>query len=194
MLEDYMGRKASIQTGDSHDKLTVIDIIPTNQSGKHSRLKVRCECGVIKEMQTPIYNKSKSCGCSRYTDVKRVIRPATETAAFNSLYYQYKRSANKRGYVFELTVEDFRDLTTQPCYYCGIEPHRTFKNHRSEYKYNGIDRLDNTVGYVRHNCRTACFTCNQAKHSMTTEEFEAWLERIFQYKRKVNITFPLSFK
>lgn len=181
-----MGRNASIQIGDSRYKLTVLDVIPSNKSGKHAKIKVQCVCGVIKEMQTPIYNKSKSCGCSRYTDLKpRIQKELTDNAAFNSLYAtQYGRRAAQRGYTFQLSKEQFRSLTSANCHYCGIEPHRIHRSGRSEYTYNGIDRADNSIGYTFDNSRSACFTCNQAKHSMTTQEFESWLQRLILHHSK----------
>jgi len=58
-------------------------------------------------------------------------------------------------------------LLKQDCAYCGA-PAKPL---------NGIDRINNALGYVDGNVTTACRTCNLAKREMTLEEFRAWVGR-----------------
>lgn len=110
-------------------------------------------------------------------------------AAFNALIRAMENNAKKRGYRWELTDKDVAHLTKQPCCYCGIEPSRVFsrKNLNGTYIYNGIDRIDNTKGYIIDNVVPCCKTCNYAKQSMTVEKFYVWIERVYMHigrKRK----------
>ena len=40
-----------------------------------------------------------------------------------------------------------------------------------QYLYNGIDRIDNKLGYIKGNMTPCCKICNHAKHDLT---FEGW--------------------
>lgn len=77
-------------------------------------------------------------------------------------------SAKKRGLPFELPEMLAWDLVTDACYYCAAKTDRP----------NGIDRVDNTLGYVEGNVVTACRRCNVAKNDMSVAEFLAWVNRI----------------
>jgi len=67
-------------------------------------------------------------------------------------------------------------LTTSPCFYCGTPPSQRKRSpgqvgEHATYVYNGVDRVDNEVGYVAENCVPCCWRCNKAKGSMTQREF-----------------------
>ena len=101
-------------------------------------------------------------------------------AAFNMVLRQYKAAAKRRDLSFNLTTEKFRELTKQNCFYCGKIPSQIMRHPELNggYTYNGIDRIDNTVGYFLNNCVPCCYTCNRAKGQMTQEEFYNWAERV----------------
>jgi 5-methylcytosine-specific restriction endonuclease McrA len=48
---------------------------------------------------------------------------------------------------------------------------------------HGIDRVDNTKGYTIENSRPCCFRCNQAKSSMTEQEFFDWIKAVYEVHR-----------
>jgi len=70
-------------------------------------------------------------------------------------FREYFRNAMKRNLVFLLTIEEFQEMVIQPCQYCGYS---------KENEVNGIDRIDNSVGYISTNVTTACSSCNRIKH------------------------------
>jgi hypothetical protein len=74
-------------------------------------------------------------------------------------YQKYIYGAKSRKYLFNLTLEDFRKILSNPCHYCGTE------------SKIGIDRKDNKVGYQLDNCLPCCKDCNYFKRSMDYEEF-----------------------
>ena len=102
-------------------------------------------------------------------------------AAFNSLFGTYKNTgAKSRGHSFELTAEQFYALTQGECWLCGCKPaqiHRPNKS-KSTYVYNGIDRVDNAIGYTETNCLPCCGTCNKLKGAKDVEEFIQHIRRI----------------
>ncbi len=89
-------------------------------------------------------------------------------------YSNYLSRASKRGIPFDLTVEQFKELTSMKCHYCnGTHPSISDKE-----MLCGIDKKDPVKGYVYSNCLPCCILCNQAKNSMSYKEFKSWLIRI----------------
>lgn len=70
----------------------------------------------------------------------------------------YKSNAKKRGLLFEVSLEQMRLFVSGKCYYCGSQS-------------SGIDRVDNSLGYVEGNMVGCCGVCNHMKHTMSKEEF-----------------------
>lgn len=94
-------------------------------------------------------------------------------AAFNSLFYDYKRSAKRKNLDFLLSEDEFKLLVDSNCYYCDRPPQREYKRShvKNIYIYNGIDRLDNDRGYVSGNCVSCCWLHNNMKRDMNYNEF-----------------------
>ena len=88
-------------------------------------------------------------------------------------YTSYKKSANTRNIEFALSEEEFIILVKQSCYLCGIQP--------SDTHYNGIDRFDNSKGYVLSNCRPCCGHCNLLKRDIL---YETLLEKATKIANK----------
>ena len=64
---------------------------------------------------------------------------------------------------------------------CGVKPSQTdnyLKKH--DFYYNGIDRIDNTKGYLSDNCVSCCSHCNTAKMQMTYEDFRKWVTAVYE--------------
>ena len=169
-----MGRKIIDLTGRKFGKLMVIKRNYPNRQNGHLMWLCKCECGKEK-IVSGWYLKSghiKSCGC-----LKRLI---LGLANMRLLFRAYKSSAKKRGYSFELTEKQFKELTQQDCFYCGAKPSNiyNFNGYFGEYIYNGIDRIDNNKGYVIDNVVPCCKRCNHAKNNLTLREFKNWIKRI----------------
>jgi hypothetical protein len=84
---------------------------------------------------------------------------------FNNLeryYKEYISSAIKKGREIIIDFEIFKSLVTSACYYC---------NHISETETIGIDRVDNSKGYIKENCVPCCWKCNRMKHVYHPEFF-----------------------
>lgn len=141
--------------------------------------------------------KKKSCGCVRGNRGNPL--PPGE-AAFNSLYGKYRKSAERRNKVFDLTKDDFKKLTSSNCVYCGKPPAQSARSStgtvfsksgkayclNGEYAYNGIDRADNTIGYTKNNCVPCCDTCNRAKWCMSQREFFEWIHSVCDHFDRVD--------
>ena len=93
----------------------------------------------------------------------------------------YKNRAKKRGYIFDLTEEQFFSLTQKDCYYCGAKPNNISKylGCSGDYLYNGIDRINNNGGYTIDNVVPCCKICNMAKNNLTLQEYKDWIKRSY---------------
>ena len=107
-------------------------------------------------------------------------------ASMRKLIRRYKSRAKERGLEYDLTEEQFKEITQKNCYYCGAKPKnkmhpKTNKNlyANGEYIYNGIDRIDNKKGYSIDNVVPCCKICNVAKNNLTQQKFKNWIEKVY---------------
>lgn len=82
------------------------------------------------------------------------------------LYGSYIQTCRRKNIFWGLTLEQFHEITSRPCHYCGKEPLQISRT----YRYNGIDRMDNQRGYTLLNSVSACKTCNFLKGANLTYE------------------------
>ena len=170
--------------GKKFNRLVVIEQAGTNKQ-KERLWKCQCICGKTKTVSSRNLTSKQvqSCGClqkeaaaknGRITSHLRML-PDNE-AAFRVVYRGYKKHAKERNLEFHLTKEDFKSLTEKSCYYCGAKgANKSTTYSGSEYTYNGVDRVDNSKGYILENCVPCCRTCNRAKLDMSVEEFLGWI-------------------
>jgi hypothetical protein len=103
--------------------------------------------------------------------------------SFRCLWRQYLCAAEWAGRKLEITPDEFADLIKKDCHYCGLPPSNPTKWKTSGgFLYNGIDRVDNSQGYVSGNLVAACKHCNSMKSRMTTGEFLAHVGRISAFQ------------
>ena len=88
----------------------------------------------------------------------------------------YRRNAIVRKLPWELTKDQFRNILTGDCYYCG-------DNGSLGYNFTGVDRLENKEGYVLGNVATCCKRCNQARNDMSVGEFLQWVTKVYNWNR-----------
>ena len=174
-------------TGKSINDLKFIKLIGKN---KHNcwLYKIECKCGIIftSEGNDILSNKIKSCGCKFNANLKKKTE---EEIKVNSLLSAYRASAKSRNIEFKLKAEDIKLLCFNKCFYCneGYSNRRYLKPYKFHILYNGIDRVDNNVGYIIDNCRTSCYNCNQAKHQMIESSFYEWVENLYLNLKKKEI-------
>ena len=113
------------------------------------------------------------------------IRSHTYEAGLNAFYYNTKSSANKRGYTFDLSLSEVSFLSQLPCSYCGKEPSQVLGSFPN-FLYNGIDRIDNSTGYVEGNCTPCCKLCNRMKGILSVDDFKEHIKTIIFFQRSRN--------
>ena len=175
------------------NKWTVIGDAPPGKRGLKQWL-CRCACGreYVRPQTQVRRGKSKGCmSCGRHRYIRADPCMPGGTNARNA-YAGYAKSARRHGRAFELTFEQFLQLTQQPCHYCGLSKQQVYDLRDKSGKprvaggpwhYNGIDRLNSFVGYVSGNCVSCCARCNFAKTRFTESDFLQIVKRIYEHRQ-----------
>lgn len=152
----------------------LVTLTPTSEKRYGSIVwQCQCDCGntCLVTASQLTQNRTKSCGC-----LKASLKRPKGLAAAQSVYNRYKKSAEYHDRSFDISFETFLQLTQQNCFYCGDPPNQL--SHTSNqrkfnglYTFNGLDRVDNSLGYTIDNVVTCCRACNIAKAQMTQQEY-----------------------
>jgi hypothetical protein len=186
-----MGAKLRDLTGETFGKLTVLHQVAKRLYGKTTKRMwaCKCECGNTLDVNTGALTtgNTKSCGCfhnslSAKNSKNSRYKLAKPDAGYVSVMNSYKQNAVSRNQTFELTFDQFKSLITSNCFYCGNEPSNVYKRAYYDIKYNGVDRVDNNIGYTLSNTVTCCKICNIAKNNNTYDDFLQWANRLVKYK------------
>lgn len=176
--------------GQKFGRLTVIDI--GDSQTHHPKWKCVCECGTTKEIagQSLRSGVTKSCGCYRRTQNIR-LRKRQGQAGLTAVYNAYKTRAEAKNHQI-ISIEEFEILSKQNCHYCGSMPFAVRAVRRktgpysnpelqshSEYCYNGLDRIDSSLGYESSNVVPCCQHCNRAKLDLSYTEFISLIKAIY---------------
>lgn len=154
---------------------------------------VRCDCGkeLVRQGISFKYKMGQSCGHTKHGPAanRLAFGEAAKNAAYQSMKMHPLKNRRKAGkpLVWELTRDEFIAITSKPCTYCGIPWSKEIGNRKNKksthgsYKYNGIDRIDSSKGYILGNCTPCCKACNFAKNAQSSEEFRSHIARMYNH-------------
>lgn len=91
-------------------------------------------------------------------------------------YNEYKKRADNKSLLYDLTTEEYNTIIKSQCYLCGRKSCEKYKN--------GIDRVDNNIGYIMSNVKACCGGCNYMKRDM---EFGELFDKMTEIFMKCNI-------
>ena len=168
-----------LKIGDKFSSLQILSFPKKTKKGKISYqfAEVKCDCGVIflacsSSLRTGITKRCINCAMKEREKNKRI------TPQLEQLYKQ-KILARCAYCKFEcdLTIEEFGEIISKDCYYCGKSPVPSVKfkkrkyNNTKPFLANTVDRIDSSKGYTKSNCLPCCKTCNTMKMNLSLEEF-----------------------
>jgi hypothetical protein len=144
-----------------------------------------CDCGGRHRAETHSLTSGRTtnCGCVKLEKWKKRISLPFGLASKRAVFARYKKNAERKGQEFDLVFEEFIDLCSQSCSYCGDPPSNEQKSgyKNGDFIYVGLDRVDNSLGYTKDNVVPCCTLCNKGKREMSKENFLAWVKRISDY-------------
>ena len=150
----------------------------------------KCDCGGEHIVESKHLNNGTSthCGCQtklKMQETRRKLPPGTALA--HRVLDTYKRNAKIRGYEWQITDEKAFELFKGDCFYCGAPPStvRTHPKHHGDFIYNGIDRSNNTIGYLVDNVQSCCKKCNYFKNHFSHDEFVEHMKKILKHIKEI---------
>lgn len=152
-------------------------------------IKGKITCPICGETRVTRSNDKRDRRCKACYTESQKISP-NQDSTYKSLIHSMRGGAKRRGISYELSFEEFKEIVSMNCHWCGIEP--TLKKPKKERMptlsapAHGIDRVDNSLGYVYNNCVASCQMCNIAKNNKSKEEFLLWIKRVYANQFKEN--------
>lgn len=180
--------RQSVKLGDLFGHLEVQSVYRDTKNQRYMTV-CKCDCGQTRE-SVSVRNLQRGvtthCGCLTKETRGKSSRKAFGFSLRNRVLSSYKRNAKTKNLLFELTDAQAITLFADICHYCGALPRKTIikPNHYGEFVYNGIDRLDNSLGYTTDNCVTCCFVCNYLKGKYNDKDFLALIAQIYNHRVK----------
>lgn len=182
------------EIGNRYGKLVVIEFSHTDK--QNSYWKCLCDCGEMKVTRgsTLRSGQCKSCG---KCDIQS--RPSDVTP-HKRQWLALKNGAKTRNLSVEIDFNQYVDITKQNCYYCGSAPYdkhyaysrrrKTKGIHEDSYSiFNGVDRIDSSLGYTKENICSCCNMCNRMKSDFNILQFLKKIEQIYEYQHRKKIGF-----
>lgn len=152
---------------------------------KDSRATFVCNCG--NEFSRALSNsvKSSTVQCLSCSNSRPFIGE-------RHIFKRIKSDAVRAGRTFNLTLEFFVSMCHEPCHYCSRSninsanvPSKAGGYLIKGFRYNGLDRVDNTRGYDEDNCVPCCVVCNRAKNAMSLEEFMDYIDALVGHQNSI---------
>jgi len=158
-----------------------ISIEKSKRHAKTIAFPCKCICGNIKNIKGFNLRKGISTSCRCKSGLSR-RNPDNLELVQNRLYHTYRIAAKNRNYLFDITKEQLWRLSQQDCIYCGQKPATIItpqKRLDQQFFYNGVDRINNELGYTIANLAPACICCNRMKRTLSHDEFISHISRIY---------------
>ncbi|SCC62103.1 Marine sediment metagenome DNA, contig: S01H1_S06060 [Bacillus cereus] len=179
--------------GEKFGRLTVIEKdVTRSEATKRMYYLVQCSCGspVKSILKSTLLDKrriDKSCGC--LVKEKAGYVEDRELAMKKLIYGKIKERHVKKLLDDEeklVSFDIFKNLVDKCCHYCGKEKTSYYKDRSTNYViyYNGLDRVDSSLGYRENNVVPACKGCNIAKTDMNEKDFKEYIIRLHNYQQK----------
>lgn len=174
-------------------KINSFVVIGSDLVGKNKVWICRCVCGDEKTFwKFSSISRQETCGCG--TDSAGLT--AKQRRSVLSRMNSYKSGAKSRGFSWDLSYDDFVNITTKNCVYCNAPPKiwdcvsgapsvtkdcPHVDSSLYEILFNGVDRVDSNDGYTVDNSVTCCTACNRAKSDMSIGDFKNQVERMYKW-------------
>jgi len=175
------GRVADLATK-RFGRLTAVEYLGTKRG--RALWLCKCDCGTVasKVAGDLVSGRTQSCGC-----LQAELRGKSRLKPFGESFLRHKLAQIRIHAKYDnreclLADRELLRLWRSNCHYCGSPPQEmpqcTLRKTGSRkfngvLPLNGIDRVDNSKGYVAGNVVPCCWRCNQWKKALSASEFVA---------------------
>jgi hypothetical protein len=180
-----------LQIGDQYERLTVRELFRENKpKEKGTILKVRCDCICGNQItilaSSLVRYHTRSCGCLQVEMSRRRFNDYFDISA--SWIRHTKDKAIKRGYVFEITIQDVWEVWEKQHRLCALTGQPLIwpkcTHYKSKHGREGtasIDRIDNTKGYIKGNIQIVHKYINIMKQRYSQNDFIDMCRKVAEY-------------
>lgn len=118
---------------------------------------------------------------------KQHRKAKNKEVSIRCLFSKYRNRAKKINAPFSITIDTFASLIFQKCYICGQSPRNKLRQMSGKgvaygvLIYNGVDRIDNSLGYIDGNVMPCCAKCNSMKSKMSHDDFKKHIKKIAKH-------------
>lgn len=191
-----MARKFNIKPNEIYGKYKTIEKVPyiTPAGTKEQRWKCEnIETGEISyKRNRALDERSQEDLMSDVENQMLVKHNLHQMGLRKALFIEYQSNADSRNHQFLLTFEQFNDLISGKCAYCGSEPKIKNGGHFEKRKHkdqpdlytNGVDRIDSSKDYTIDNCVSCCSMCNKMKNVYSKNDFLNHIKEIYLFNFK----------
>lgn len=178
----HFSRK-TIKVGQNYGRWTIIE----SSMSRAGFWLCRCGCGFEKEVEGYTLVTNRSTQCMTCANKERMVsrRGSGDLVAARQAWSKHRQNAKERDLITEIDFDLFYKISKMSCHYCGSLPKSGYwenSSYRKEWNKpfisNGLDRFDNSKGYIKDNVIPCCIRCNRAKNDMSIEE---WKEKIIAW-------------
>ena len=166
-------RKKEQEDENKNNTLKKNKAIKFNEENQGKKENAMCQkCNKIVKEDNIVNNKCLECydACRKAEQNRNPQDPLIKHLS------DYKSRCKKNNIEWELTDEEAKDYFNSKCVYCN-----TLTN------YNGIDRVDSNIGYIKENSVACCSACNFMKGTKTVDEFLKIIKYILAINLKIFI-------
>jgi hypothetical protein len=182
-------------------RITVVEELLKRKGKRYFRC--RCDCGNEIEARGTHLTQGgvQSCGCWRDEKATKMgLARGSELSVWKHYLSHIRAGAKGRGISVSLSIQEVKEISSRPCYYCGEQPveYTGYKNYRKAVgrcrgneklhpanvetvMKHGIDRVDNTRGYELGNVVACCAWCNKMKMDHGITDFLDKIEKIHRH-------------
>lgn len=143
--------------------------------------KVKCDCGEESyKLPIELLYKNKDFQCEKCAQRERALKTTLKNGRVGDLtlteHTRLKRSAEKRGYIFNVSIEYLWNLFQKQKQICAITG-----DYIPSIKKASLDRIDSNIGYIEGNVQWVTHQANVSKHIMSMEELLEFCKKVLNH-------------
>lgn len=143
--------------------------------------KVRCDCGKeLFKLPVEILYPNKDFQCASCAQKENKLDTMIANGMIGNLtltqYTKLKKSAEKRGYEFSVSIEYLWNLYISQNKKCSITGDSI-----EDVRKASLDRIDSSLGYIEGNVQWVTYRANVSKHTMTMLELYDFCRKVLNH-------------
>lgn len=168
-----------LNIGDKYKHWTILEG-PIYQNST-AYYKVSCDCGSeCLKLPIEIINPNRFFQCEKCSHKENMNNIKNKNGQVGELtlteHTRLRRSANKRSYSFEVSIEYLWNLFQDQKQICAITGDVI-----PNIKEASLDRIDSSLGYIEGNVQWVTQQANLSKHVMTMEELYEFCKKVLNH-------------